>query len=111
MLNSMENTMEEILNNLPGGYTIQVNPHVDFDKAFRKDSQLYRTIERIFFRMSQNPFIVGKPLRDCFKDHPRNEWRVPIRNCSHVLIYTINKEDRTVTVISYSPHKKAYKVS
>jgi mRNA-degrading endonuclease RelE of RelBE toxin-antitoxin system len=95
-------TVEDILHNLNGTYKICAT-RVDFDKEFKKDTLLYEQISRVFSEISKDPFR-GEPLRFGLK----NKWRVPLRHHSHVIIYSIDRETRVVTIESYNSHNGAY---
>lgn len=85
-------------------YRVVIDPlfFKKLQKIFKKDKKLYEKVKKKIADLEQNPDM-GKPLRNILK----NKRRIHIGH--HVLIYSINDEERVIELIEFEHHDKAYK--
>jgi mRNA-degrading endonuclease RelE of RelBE toxin-antitoxin system len=85
-------------------YQIIAHPGVqkELKKLHKKDKVLYEHIKKRFKILAEQPEI-GKPLRNVMKGRRR------VQIGYFVLIYSIDKNDNKMTLISFEHHDNAYK--
>jgi len=85
-------------------YQIIAHPGVqrEIKKLYKKDKVLYEHIKKRLKILAEQPEI-GKPLRNVLKGRRR------VQIGSFVLIYSIDKNDNKMTLISFEHHDDAYK--
>ena len=85
-------------------YQIIAHPRVqrEIKKLHKKDKVLYEHIKKRLKILAEQPEI-GKPLRNVMKGRRR------VQIGSFVLIYSIDKNDSKITLISFEHHDDAYK--
>jgi len=85
-------------------YQIIAHPGVqrELKKLHKKDKVLYEHIKKRLKILAEQPEI-GKPLRNVMKGRRR------VQIGSFVLIYSIDKNDKMMTLISFEHHDNAYK--
>ena len=85
-------------------YKIIAHPRVqkELHKLFKKDKVRYSHLKKRLEILSDNPEI-GKPLRNILKGKRR------IHIGSFVIIYEINKENGSITLLEFEHHDKAYR--
>lgn len=71
-------------------------------KIFKKDRKAYDQLKKKLVELGENPEI-GKPLRNVLK----NKRRLHIG--SSVLVYKIDTENETITLLEFDHHDKAYR--
>ena len=85
-------------------YQIILSP--DFEKdtkiLFKKDPALYDRFKKTVYNILENP-LCGKPLRNVLKGLRR------VHIGHFVLIYELDETHRTITLLSFTHHDKAYK--
>ena len=74
----------------------------EIKKLYKKDKVLYEHIKKRLKILAEQPEI-GKPLRNVMKGRRR------VQIGSLVLIYSIDKNDNMITLISFEHHDDAYK--
>jgi len=86
-------------------YSLEVAERLDkvFSKLAKKDKKRLKAIHKKIYEILQDPHR-HKPLKGQLK----NKRRVHIDK-SFVLIYKIDEKERTVKVLEFDHHDKAYK--
>jgi len=85
-------------------YQIIAYPGVqrELKKLLKKDKVLYEHIKKRLKILAEKPEL-GKPLRNLMKGRRR------VQIGSFVLIYSIDKNDNKMTLVSFEHHDDAYK--
>lgn len=77
----------------------------DLDKKLqklrKKDPPLYAKLFKKIVSVSQKPYL-GKPLRNVLKNRRRTHVG------HHVLTYAIDEENKTIVLLTFEHHDKAY---
>ncbi len=85
-------------------YRVVVDPRLQkkLKKLFKKDKRTYEHLKKRLVELAHAPEI-GKPLRNVLKSNRR------LHIGSFVLIYKSDKESKTITLVEFEHHDKAYK--
>ncbi len=85
-------------------YKIIAHPRVqkELQKLFKRDKVRYIHVKKRLEILSDNPKI-GKPLRNILK----GKWRIHVG--SFVIIYEIDKENSSITLLDFEHHDNAYR--
>ena len=85
-------------------YRVIVDPELEnqFKKLYKKDRTVYEYAKKKVRQISANPYI-GKPLRNVLKGTRR------VHIGSFVLIYEVDERNKTIILLSFEHHDRAYK--
>jgi len=84
----------------PLSYYITFVPRVEkaLGKIKKRDVEIYKEIARKISKISDNPYLFGKPMRSGYK----GLWEVHVKN--NLLYYKINESSKTVEIVAYLDH-------